>query len=172
MKITKKCVFLDRDGVLNNDKVDYVYKIDDLFVKKGVAIALNKLKSEGYLLIVITNQSGIDKGIFTEADVNKLHDEIQSQTGRCIDEFYYSIYHRTISNSLATKPGSLLFEKAIEKYNIDISQSWMIGDRLRDIEPALRLGIKGIMVENDYNEYFAEREAKNLLDAVDSYILS
>lgn len=172
MKIVNKCVFLDRDGVLNNDRVDYVYKVDDLIVKNGVSEALKKLKAEGYLLIVITNQSGIDKGIFTESDVNKVHDEIQSRTGRCIDEFYISIFHRTITKSLATKPGSLLFEKAIAKYNIDIVNSWMVGDRLRDLEPANKLGIKGILVDNEYNENYPEREAKNLLDAVDRYILN
>lgn len=169
--MAQKCVFLDRDGVLNADRVDYVYRISDLIVKNGVAQALQKLKQNGYLLIVITNQSGIDKGIFTENDVASVHTEIQNQTGNCIQEFYFSPYHRTLNASLSTKPGSLLFEKAIAKYDIDIAQSWMIGDRFRDLIPAQKLGIKGILVENDYNEHSESYYAAHLLDAVDKYIL-
>ncbi len=169
--MAQKCVFLDRDGVLNADRVDYVYKVEDLKVKKGVAEALQKLHNNGFLLVVITNQSGIDKGIFTEKDVANVHSEIQNQTGNFIKEFYFSPYHRTLTASLSTKPGSLLFEKAIAKYNIDVSQSWMIGDRFRDLIPAQKVGIKGILVENDYNETSDSYYSKDLLSAVDTYIL-
>lgn len=169
--IKNKCVFLDRDGVLNNDRVDYVYKVEDLVVKNGVAESLRRLVDNGFILIVITNQSGIDKGIFTENDVNLVHNEIQNRTGGHILTFYFSPFHRTLTNSLSSKPGSLLFEKAIAKYNIDVSQSWMVGDRFRDLIPAEKLGIKGILVENEYNETSESYYAAYLLDAVNKYIL-
>jgi D-glycero-D-manno-heptose 1,7-bisphosphate phosphatase len=167
-----KCVFLDRDGVLNMDRVDYVYKVEDLCVLEGVAVALETLKKNNYILIVITNQSGIDKQIFTELDVAQVHKAIQEKTGNFIDEFYYSKYHRTITNSLATKPGSLLFEKAISKYNIDPKDSWMVGDRVRDLIPAALLGIKTVLIEGDYKDEFEGLKVKSLLEAVNSYILN
>lgn len=166
-----KCIFLDRDGVINKDRVDYVYKVEDLVVNEGVKEALELLKQNGYLLVVITNQSGIDKKIFTEDHVSKVHDEIQKQTGNHISEFYYSIIHRTISNSLSSKPGSLLFEKAISKYNIDPKNSWMIGDRLRDLIPADKLGISTVLIEADYDEVFDGKKSLSLLDAVKEHIL-
>ena len=167
-----KCVFLDRDGVLNKDKVDYVYKVEDIRVLEGVAEALEKLKNAGYLLIVITNQSGIDKDVFSHDDVSKVHHQMNINFGTPIDEFYYSPYHRTISNSLASKPGSLMFEKAIAKYNIDPKKSWMVGDRLRDLIPALSLGIHAAMIDADYEDVFEGITANSLLEIVDKYILN
>lgn len=169
----RKCVFLDRDGVINRDKVDYVYKVEDIKILDGVKEALEKLKKEGYLLIVITNQSGIDRGIYTETDVEITHSEIQNRLGHTIDEFYYSPYHRTITASLGMKPGSLLFEKAISKYKIDTSASWMVGDRIRDLIPAEKLGIKGILLDSEYPDKaeFEGRFSTDLLDAVNNYIL-
>jgi D-glycero-D-manno-heptose 1,7-bisphosphate phosphatase len=166
-----KCIFLDRDGVINKDKVDYVYKVEDVNILEGVAESLKKLKKNGYLLVVITNQSGIDKGVFTHEDVSKVHTEMQNRTGNLIDEFYYSPYHRTLTNSLATKPGSLMFEKAITKYKIDINQSWMVGDRVRDLIPAISLGIKPAMILGDYPEEFEGIVEKCLLDIVNKHIL-
>jgi D-glycero-D-manno-heptose 1,7-bisphosphate phosphatase len=166
-----KCVFLDRDGVINKDKVDYVYKIEDLKILDGVKESLKALKDSGYFLIVITNQSGIDKGIYTANDVAFIHHNIQVLTGNLIDAFYFSPYQRLITNSLSAKPGSLMFEKAIAKYNIDIKSSWMVGDRLRDIEPATKLGIKGILLESEYKETQAGFMARNLWDSTQNIIL-
>ncbi|MDX2189633.1 MAG: HAD-IIIA family hydrolase [Bacteroidota bacterium] len=166
-----KCVFLDRDGVINKDRVDYVYRVSDLLILDGVKEALATLKKNNYLLIVITNQSGIDRKIFTEKDVAMVHDAIQELTGNYIDEFYYSPYHRLVSNSLSAKPGSLLFEKAISKYNIDIKSSWMVGDRFRDLIPAEKLGLNTILVENDYNESRENFMSRNLNDAVNQFII-
>lgn len=169
----KKCVFLDRDGVINGDKVDYVYKIEDIKILEGVELALQKLKDQGYLLIVITNQSGIDRGIYSEKEVFATHNEIQQRVGNVIDEFYFSPYHRTITASLGMKPGSLLFEKAIAKYGIDTSTSWMVGDRVRDLIPAEKLGIKTILLDSEYPDKadFNGNFADNLLAAVKEYIL-
>lgn len=167
-----KCVFLDRDGVINKDRVDYVYKEEDLHILDGVKKALETLKKNGYMLVVITNQSGIDKGIFTEQEVEAVHQSIQRQTGHCIDAFYFSPYHRTKTSSLGTKPGSLMFEKAIAKYNIDTKQSWMVGDRLRDLVPAEKLGMKTVLLESEYGEKHDGFMSNSLYEAVKSFILN
>lgn len=145
-----KCIFLDRDGVINKDYVDYVYSAHKLEILPGVSTTLNAFKEAGYLLIVITNQSGISKGIYTREQMHETHRLIQEACGHCIDDFYYAPGHPSVSETLSRKPGSLLFEKAIAKYKVTPSQSWMIGDKDRDLIPAKKLGIKTIQV--DYND--------------------
>ncbi|MEZ4944929.1 MAG: HAD family hydrolase [Cyclobacteriaceae bacterium] len=143
-----KCVFLDRDGVLNEDRPDYAYQLDHFKILKGVPEALQQLKDAGYLLIVVTNQSGIAQGIYTQQEMEKCHNYLQEQCGGVIDYFYFSPYHPKVSESLGRKPGTLLFEKGIAKFNIDPQLSWMVGDRGRDLIPAKQLGMKTILIGN------------------------
>jgi D-glycero-D-manno-heptose 1,7-bisphosphate phosphatase len=145
-----KCIFLDRDGVINKDYVDYVYAADKLEILSGVVETLKAFKEAGYLLIIITNQSGISKGIYTREQMHETHRLIQEACGHCIEQFYYAPGHPSFSESLSRKPGSLLFEKAMAKYKVDPSRSWMIGDKDRDLIPAKKLGIRTIQV--DYND--------------------
>jgi D-glycero-D-manno-heptose 1,7-bisphosphate phosphatase len=148
-----KCVFLDRDGVINKDNPDYIYKVNEFEILPGVVEGFKKLKEHGYLLVVITNQSGITKGIYTKEDMDACHNYFQEVSGHVIDHFYYSPYHPFYTDSLTRKPQSLMFEKAIAKFNIDPSQSWMLGDKERDLIPAQKLGIKGIIMSSYlYNE--------------------
>jgi D-glycero-D-manno-heptose 1,7-bisphosphate phosphatase len=151
----RKCVFLDRDGVINFDKVDYVYSIQEFKIIPGVLDALQLLKSKGFLLIVITNQSGISKGIYTHKEVTMCHDYFNMVSGNLIDDYYYSPYHEYFTQSLSRKPDSLLFEKAIAKYKIDAAKSWMVGDHVRDLIPAKKLGIHtiGIGTYENFKEY-------------------
>jgi D-glycero-D-manno-heptose 1,7-bisphosphate phosphatase len=87
-------------------------------------------------------------------------------TGNLIDDIYYSPYHQTTTNSLGRKPGSLLFEKAIAKHDIDISTSFMVGDRGRDLIPARKLGLKTVHIhEAGHPAEQADYVAKDLLDA-------
>ncbi len=147
MQVEKRaCVFLDRDGIINKDYVDYTYTIERFELMPGVKEALQSLKSNGYLLVLITNQSGIAKGIYSHEDVAMVHGYMNELLGHPFDAIYYSPYHQTISNSLSRKPDSLLFERAIAKFDIDISKSWMVGDRPRDMTPAKKLGIPCIHV--------------------------
>ncbi len=143
-----KCIFLDRDGVINRDNPDYIYKVEEFEILPGVIEGLRKLKESGYLLVVITNQSGITKGIYTTEDMVACHDFFQKESGNLIDKFYYSPYHPFTTESLTRKPATLMFEKAIAKFNIDPAQSWMLGDKERDLEPAEKLGIKGILLSS------------------------
>jgi D-glycero-D-manno-heptose 1,7-bisphosphate phosphatase len=158
------CVFLDRDGVLNADRVDYVYSLDRFHILPGVPEALAMLKEAGFKLVVITNQSGIAKGIYTREDMHRCHAYFQEQTGHLIDAFYYSPWHPSFSESLSRKPGTLMFQKAIARFAIDPGRSWMVGDRQRDTEPAKSLGMRTIQV-GEVEAPFADFRADDLLAA-------
>lgn len=143
----KKCVFLDRDGVLNEDRTDYVYRIQDFIIPDGVLEGLRLLKDAGYLLIVITNQAGIAKGIYTRDDVMRCHQYLQEQCGNLLDDIYYCPHHPDYdSASLMRKPDSLALEKAIAKYQINVKDSWMVGDAARDMQAGQRVGVRTIHV--------------------------
>lgn len=149
MSVLNKCIFLDRDGVLNEDRPDYSYRLDHFKILPGVKDALTKLKDAGYLLVVVTNQSGISQGIYTQADMEKCHAYFQEYCGNLIDHFYFSPYQPRVTESLGRKPGTLLFEKAIAKFSVDPTQSWMIGDRGRDLIPAKKLSMRTIQIGDE-----------------------
>lgn len=147
-----KAVFLDRDGIINKEIGDYVYRMEDFLINEGVIEALLFWKNSGYKLVVITNQGGIAKGIYTHEDVNRLHTYLKNtlnEAGVQLDAIYYSPHHSDFSNSLSRKPGSLMIERALARYEIDPTQSVMIGDRIRDIEAAEGAGVRGILVESN-----------------------
>lgn len=162
-----KCVFLDRDGVLNADDQYYTYRLEDVIVLDGVAEALKRLKEAGYLLIVITNQAGIGKGQYGPAEVRAVHEMIQQNTGNLLDDLYFSPHHpEHSSRSLRRKPDSLMIEKAMAKYNIDPLQSWMIGDKVSDVAAGQKAGTRTIFIgkkgaEGDFGDF----QAENLLKA-------
>jgi D-glycero-D-manno-heptose 1,7-bisphosphate phosphatase len=165
-----KCIFLDRDGVLNVDDPSYTYLISKFKIIPGVPEALYRMKEAGYLLIIVTNQSGIERKIYTRRQMELCHIYLQEACDHVIDHIYFSPHHETVTNSLTKKPGSLLFEKAIAKFNIDPKKSWMIGDRSRDLVPAKKLGMKTIQIGDecvapDLGDY----EVDNLLEA--SYLI-
>jgi len=146
----RKVVFFDRDGVLNNNGLYYTYKWEDFSFNTGVIETMALLQNKGYEFIVVSNQSGIAKGLYTILDVEQLHKQVSNYLQKeniHILEFYYCTHHPDFGNCLCRKPSSLLFEKAIARFNIDITQSWMIGDQARDIEAAENVGIKGILIE-------------------------
>lgn len=161
-----RCVFLDRDGVLNQDDPNYSYDVKKFKIISGVPESLQLLKRKGYILVVVTNQSGIAQGIYTVGQMRECHAYLQEKCGHAIDHFYYSPYHPSVTNSLLRKPGSLMFEKAIAKFQIDVTQSWMVGDRSRDLIPARKLGIRTIQVGDDVDpENRGDFKAKNLDEA-------
>lgn len=144
-----RCIFLDRDGVLNKDNPNYAYKVDEFQILPGVIEAIAMLKDAGFLLVVVTNQSGIAQKIYTETQMRECHDYLQSACAHCIDYFYFCPHHPSVTASLARKPGTLMFEKAIARFKIDVANSWMVGDRGRDIIPARDLGIATIQIGHE-----------------------
>ena len=161
-----KCIFLDRDGVLNVDRVDYVYRMEEFIIPPGVGEALRALKDAGYLLIVITNQSGIAKGIYKREDVYLIHNAIQDGTGVELDDIYFCPYHEKFdSHSLTRKPGSLMIEKAAAKYEVDMGASWMVGDHERDITAGTRAGLRTIRLAPSGTETKATHLVDDLLAA-------
>ena len=162
-----KCIFLDRDGVLNRDRVDYAYDLSHFEMLPGVSEALALLKKARYLLVVVTNQSGIAKGIYTREDMAACHRYMHEHTAHMIDAVYYAPHHPVKTESLTRKPDSLMFEKAIARFNIDPAQSWMIGDKERDITPAYQLGIPGVLISPQRVETTARFIVGDLAAATD-----
>ncbi len=168
-----KYVFLDRDGVLNIDAGTYTFELEKLIIIEKVPEALELLRQNGYQLIVITNQAGIAKGMYTESEVMACNQKIQEACGHLIQAIYYSPYHPSVTESLGRKPGTLLFERAIAKFGVDVASSWMIGDKERDLEPAQKVGITGrilLPLGNETSKY-ATHYASSLWEAVNEIIL-
>lgn len=122
------------------------------FINRGVIEGMRLLKNDGYDFVIISNQSGISKNIYTINDVEILHrqlDQFFKSQGLNILEYYYCIHHPDVTKCLCRKPMPLLFEKAIARFNINPKQSWMIGDQPRDIEAAEQCGIRGILIPSN-----------------------
>ena len=161
------CIFLDRDGVINRDRVNYAYRLEDFVLLPRVPEALQRLKEAGYLLVIITNQSGIAKGIYTREQMQVCHQYMNEATGHIIDKIYHAPYHPSVSESLTRKPDSLMLEKAIARFRVDTARSWMIGDKERDLLPAQKLGIKGILIDDNRPKTIAETTAASLWEATE-----
>lgn len=163
-----KCVFLDRDGVLNKEAGTYVYRPEEFIIPDGVPQAVAMLKRAGFKLVVVTNQAGIAKGLYTRQQVLQLYEIIQQACKGALDALYFCPYHpKYDSESLSRKPGSLMLEKAIVRFGINPQQSWMVGDRQRDLEAAKRVQVKGIFINNEEEQApdYAHFVAGNLLEA-------
>ncbi len=149
-----RAIFLDRDGVINEDG-GYVYKIDDFVFKSEIFNVLKKLQELGYILIIVTNQSGIGRGYYTKEDFLKLTsfmvEEFKTR-GINIAKVYYCP-HKPEDNCECRKPKNGMLEEAINEFNIDPKSSWMIGDKLSDIEAANRSGIENtILISEDKSQ--------------------
>ena len=121
-----KAVFLDRDGVINQEIGDYVYRVEDFKFNVGLFAALLLLQEYDYKLIVVTNQGGIAKGRYTHDEVNELHSfmlDKLAEEGVQIDDVYFCPHHHTIAPCLCRKPNSMMVEKALAKHQIDASKS-------------------------------------------------
>lgn len=148
----KKALFLDRDGVLNRERGDYTYSVEDFDVLPDVSAAIKLARQKGYLIIVISNQGGIAKGLFDENRVDMLHqmmsDKLQ-KNGVSFDEIYYCQHHSEVGKCICRKPNSLMLEKAIARFDIDVEKSVMIGDSQRDVDAASKVGVQGFLIESN-----------------------
>ena len=164
----KKAIFLDRDGTINVEK-DYIYKSEDLVFEEGSIEALKTFKNLGYILIVVSNQSGIARGYFTEEDLNIFNNnmnEILKKNGVEITEFYCCPHHPDGIGEYkkvceCRKPNNKMIEDAIKKYNIDREKSYMIGDKTSDIGAGLKSNLKTVLVKTGYGLKDMEKIDKN-----------
>lgn len=145
-----KAIFLDRDGTIINSRDHYyIWRKEELQLNPGVIETLSRLKARGYLLIVISNQGGISKGAYGMKDVEEFHLHLRQmlrKEGVSLDEIYYCPHHPGVETCLCRKPQPLMILKALARFNIDPSSSWMIGDADRDVEAGLAAGLRTIRI--------------------------
>lgn len=155
--LTKPAVFLDRDGTLNVEK-NYLYRAEDFEFIPGALEAVRLLNQAGLFVVVLTNQSGIARGLYSEADLQRLHrhvDTLLAAEGARVDAWYYCPHHpegrgayRRHCDCRKPLPG-MLFQAAAE-HGIDLSRSWMVGDKAVDVEAGLAAGCRPILVRTGY----------------------
>jgi len=154
--MANKAIFLDRDDTLIEDP-GYINHPDQVKLIDGVAEALTELKDMGYKLVVVTNQSAVARGIVTEEVLDEIHNRLNqllAEKGTVLDQIYYCPYHpdgvipryRKESNWRKPNPGMLL--AATEQMDIDLGQSWCIGNSSSDVEAGLRAGCKTILLDH------------------------
>lgn len=150
-----KVFFLDRDGTINVD-YNYVHKPREWTWCEGAVEALKWMHKNNFKIIIVTNQSGIARGRYTEQDVQDLHewvDSLLAKQGIRIDDWYYAPHHPEHDEDEKfdpedRKPGIGMFQKAASKHGIDFSQSYMAGDKLSDLKPAIELGITPFFIRS------------------------
>jgi D-glycero-D-manno-heptose 1,7-bisphosphate phosphatase len=147
----RPAVFLDRDGTLNHDDAGYTVRPEDLRLIDGAGEALARLKAAGFLLVVVSNQSGIGRGYYDAGAVHAFHAHLNAALGARaeIDAFYFSSHAPGLEDATELhrrKPNVGMFEEACAAHAIDVARSWMIGDRDSDLEFAARAGLRAILV--------------------------
>lgn len=155
MNPRKKALFLDRDGVINVDS-GYVWRKEDLILREEIIPFLQQVQ-EKYVFIIITNQSGIARGMYKKEDVDTFHQALRAKLEKgnihILDIFFCPHHPDHGSSCLCRKPSSLMLEKAAAKHNIDLTNSWMIGDKTTDVEAGLAVGCKTIFLsEGSYEK--------------------
>ena len=176
---TRRFVFLDRDGVINVELGDYTIYIDQLQWADSSLAGIKKLNDAGFEIIVVTNQGCISKGLQTEEGLDKLHahmtDHIE-QAGGSILAFYHCP-HQTPEGCFCRKPQPGMLVKASEDYNINLPETFFIGDSLRDMEAGRRAGTRTILIDNGIDSdspqiqfETGEFRVNNLLEAAEIVI--
>lgn len=145
-----KAIFLDRDWTLNYD-FTYVYKLQDLKILDGAKVWLELLKNLWYKLIIVSNQSWVWRWYYTLNDCDKFNEELEKQLWIKFDDIYICP-HLSEENCECRKPKTLFIEKAIEKFNLDISQCYMIWDKESDIQMWINVWCKTVLIKNDQYE--------------------
>lgn len=149
-----KAIFLDRDGIINNERGTYTFRIEDFSFVDGIIENLKRLQKAGFLLILITNQGGIAKKVFSLSDFEKLNNYMISELMREnieLTDIYFCPHHSDLEKCICRKPDTLMLEKAIAYHNIDPEKSYFIGDKLSDIEAGEKVGISGFLVKQNIN---------------------
>lgn len=170
-----KALFLDRDGVINHD-YDYVHKKEDFHFVEGIFELVHKAKTKNYLVIIITNQAGIGRGLYSEDDFNNLMDWVKNkfiENHASIDDTYFCPYHAIHGigsykkDSYMRKPNPGMIFKAAEKHNIDLKHSIMIGDNTSDIKAGHNAGVGTNILFNENKVIENVINIKYLQEAID-----
>lgn len=154
--IAPKCVVgLDRDGVINKDLGTYCYKSKDFEPIEGSIEAISQLRQLGHKVVIITNQGGIENGLFTEDDVDNLHNHLFELLGEAgcqsIDGIYYSASSR--KNDMYAKPNIGMFKRCEREVpHVKFSQGYYVGDKISDLKAAMKIGAKPILVRTGYGK--------------------
>lgn len=153
-----KAVFLDRDGTIN-EEVGYLRNVADLRLIPGAGAAIKRLNNSGMKVVLVTNQSGIARGYFSEALLQEIHDRLEQMLrdeGARLDAVYYCPHHPSAGNTHFTrdcdcrKPGTGLIDKAARDLNIDVKHSYVVGDKWSDVELGQRAGAHSVLVRTGY----------------------
>ncbi|MCF7791052.1 MAG: D-glycero-beta-D-manno-heptose 1,7-bisphosphate 7-phosphatase [Victivallales bacterium] len=187
MNLKNKACFLDRDGVLI-DEVNYLASPDKVSIIPHALKALSILKEYNYKIIVITNQSGVAKGYFTEKEITEIHAEIDrllAQNNLSIDKYYYCPHHPEGKvegyniNCDCRKPKPKLILQASDEFNINLKQSFLIGDKVSDLSAADKAGCQAVLVKTGHGMEHIEQArqlgfkvADNIEEAVIFYLQS
>jgi D-glycero-D-manno-heptose 1,7-bisphosphate phosphatase len=154
----RRAVFLDRDGTINVEK-DYLHRVEDFEFIPGVPEAIARLNGAGFLVIVVTNQSGVARGFYDLEAVHALHAHIAESlapVGAVIDAWYVCPHHPENGvdeyrcDCLCRKPLPGMLLEAAEHYDIDLASSFMVGDKLADVDAALAAGSTPLLVRTGY----------------------
>ena len=148
----RKVIFLDRDGVINEERGEHTYQQHDFRFVKGFFDSVKKFVKSGYELIIITNQSGITKGLYTHEELLILHSWMLQEFTKnelSVLEVFYCPHFTELGKCICRKPNSNMLERAIAKHKVDVAKSYMIGDSQRDIQAAAKVGVSGIKIESN-----------------------
>jgi D-glycero-D-manno-heptose 1,7-bisphosphate phosphatase len=145
-----RAVFLDRDGTIIEDAT-YLRDPEAARLLPGAADAIRRLNEHGFLVIVVTNQSGIARGLVSRNEyqlTERRVDQLLDANGARLDAHYFCPHLPELTGPCdCRKPGVLLYRQAAEQFNIDLGMSWWVGDRIRDVLPAQALGGRGILLD-------------------------
>lgn len=163
----KRAVFLDRDGTINIEK-KYLSKPEQLVLFPGVEAALKSLQDAGYTLVIVTNQSGIGRGYYTEEDMHKVHEKLLGMLephGINIHKIYFAP-ESPEEPSRGRKPSPQFLFDARDELGIDLAQSYMVGDKVIDLECGWNAGVKkSILVRTGYGAEWEEKEPEKVSKA-------
>lgn len=155
--MSRPAVFLDRDGTINVEK-EYLHRIEDWEWIPGAIEAIRLINRMGYLAIVVTNQAGIARGYYDEAAVHSLHDQVDAllaSEGARIDAYYYCPHHPEFGDVRVCecrKPGTGMLMAAQRDFDIDLENSYLIGDKALDIESAQKMDVRPILIMTGYGK--------------------
>lgn len=153
-----KAVFLDRDGTINVE-LEFLYRPEDFQFIPGAPQAIRILKEAGFRVIVVTNQSGIARGYYDEAAVNRLHRYMDAQLapfGACVDAYYFCPHHPDYGSveyrksCECRKPMDGMLRRGAAEFSLDLSASFIVGDRFVDVAAGIKAGCRAILVKTGY----------------------